>query len=63
MNDPTRTTPAARPLPARFTAIVENTDWDEKILDRQPWFDGACLVILVSATALLAPLFLRFFQG
>ncbi len=63
VNDPERTTPAARPLSARFTEIVENTDWDEKILDRQSWFDGACLGILVSATALLVPLFLRFFQG
>ncbi|OPL11630.1 MAG: hypothetical protein AVO39_04750 [delta proteobacterium MLS_D] len=63
MKAPTETTPAARLLSDRFSEIVENTDWDEKILDRQSWFDGACLCVLLSATAFLVPLFVRFFQG
>lgn len=55
---------SSRPLtPESLRRFVEEGDWDEILLEKQPRFDAACLGILILATAFLAPLFIRFFQG
>ena len=54
---------ARRLTPESLRRFVEEGDWDEILLEKQPRFDSACLGILILATAFLAPLFIQFFQG
>ncbi len=49
--------------PESLRRFVEEGDWDEILLEKQPRFDAACLAILILATAFLAPLFIQFFRG
>jgi hypothetical protein len=43
----------------RVRFYLENSDWDERLLAHEQWFDRICGVMLIAAAIALVPVFIN----